>query len=71
MMVWTSRILIGVMDGDWQDLGSQVGQICKPTFDYIPIPVQNPTQHKPNESDDPFKTMNYHHMEILKDDGMD
>jgi hypothetical protein len=25
MMVWTSRILIGDMDGEWQDLGSEVG----------------------------------------------
>jgi hypothetical protein len=25
MMVWTSRILVGGMDGDWQDLGSKVG----------------------------------------------
>jgi hypothetical protein len=39
-------------------------------FDYIPG-AQNPTQHKPNEPDDPFTAINYHHMEILKDDGMD
>jgi hypothetical protein len=37
MMVWTSRILIGVLDGDWQDLGSEVGQKCKPIFDNIQI----------------------------------
>jgi hypothetical protein len=27
MLVWASRILFGVMDGDWQDLGSEVGQM--------------------------------------------
>jgi hypothetical protein len=44
---------------------------CKPIFHYIS--AINPTQHIPNVPDDPLTitTINYHHMDILKDDGMD
>jgi hypothetical protein len=40
MMIWTSRILIGVLDGDWQDLGLGSWE-GKPVFDNIP--ATNPT----------------------------
>jgi hypothetical protein len=38
-------------------------------FDNIPAP--NPSQQIPNGPDDLLTTTNYHHMEMLKDDGMD
>jgi hypothetical protein len=55
MMVWTSRILIGDMDGDLQDLGSEVGQMQDVFYN---IPATNPTQHIPNGPDDPITTIN-------------
>jgi hypothetical protein len=42
---------------------------CKPNFDNIP--ATNPTQRIPNGPDDALTTINHHHMDILKDDGMD
>jgi hypothetical protein len=42
---------------------------CKPNFDNIP--ATNPTQRIPNGPDDTLTTFNHHHMDILKDDGMD
>jgi hypothetical protein len=48
----------------WARLGK-----CKPIFDNTP--ATNPTQHIPNGPDDPLNTtINYHHMDILKDDGI-
>jgi hypothetical protein len=56
MMVWTSRILIGDMDGEWQVLGSEVGQLQDVFYN---IPATNPTQQIPNAGpDDPITTIN-------------
>jgi hypothetical protein len=46
------------------------GNKCKKLiFENIPTP--NPTQHITNGPDVPPTTTNYHHMDMLKDDGMD
>jgi hypothetical protein len=64
--------------GYWWVVYMEIGRIwawklgkCKPIFDYIP--ATNPTQHIQNGPDDPLTTtnINHHHVDILKDDGMD
>jgi hypothetical protein len=37
----------------------------------VQVPTTNPTQHDPHEPDDPFKPINYHHLDISGHDGMD
>jgi hypothetical protein len=43
------------MDGEWQDLGSEVGLMHDVFYN---IPATNPTQHIPNGPDDPITTIN-------------
>jgi hypothetical protein len=46
------------------------GKKCKKLiFDNIPTP--NPSQQIPNGPDDLLTATNYHHMDMLKDDGID
>jgi SHS2 domain-containing protein len=45
-----------------------VGQI---TTDFCPTLTTNPTQHDSHGPDDHPKTIDYHHMDISRDDGMD
>ena len=37
----------------------------------VHIPTTNPTQHDPHEPDDPFRTINNHHLDLSGHDGMD
>jgi hypothetical protein len=41
----------------------------KPTF--YNVPATNPFQHKPNGQHESLTRINHHHMDVLKDDGMD
>jgi hypothetical protein len=68
MMEWMSRILVGEMAGADEDFGSKVGQMW---LIFVQFPTTNPTQHYPHEPDDPFRTINYHHLDISGHDGMD
>jgi hypothetical protein len=38
MMVWTSKILIGIMAGDWRGFGSEVGQNADASHDFSQHP---------------------------------
>jgi hypothetical protein len=52
-MVWIRRICF--LNGDWQDFGSEVGQMK----DVLQHPSHNdPTQHIKNGPDDPITTIN-------------
>jgi hypothetical protein len=68
MMEWMSRILDGEMVGADEDFGSEVGQMW---LNFVPSPNHNSTQHHPRGPDDPFRTINYHHLDIPRHDGMD
>jgi hypothetical protein len=68
MMVWMSMELIGLVDVIWWDCGSQVGQI---TADFCHAPTTNLTQHDPHGPDDLPKPIDYHHLDMSRDDGMD
>jgi hypothetical protein len=35
------------------------------------IPPHSQGQHDPHGPDDPFRTINYHHLDISRQDGMD
>jgi hypothetical protein len=52
--------------GFW--LGSYIGQI---TADFCQAPTTNPTQHDSHRPDDHPKTIDYHHLDMSKDDGTD
>jgi hypothetical protein len=69
MMEWMSRILVGEMAGANEDFGSVVGQMWL-IFVQAPTP-SNPTQHDPHGPDDPFRTVNYHLLDISGHDGID
>jgi hypothetical protein len=68
MMEWMSRILDGEMAGADEDLGSKVGQMW---LNLAQAQTTNPAQHDPHGPDDPFRTINYHHLDISRHDGMD
>jgi hypothetical protein len=68
MMEWMSRILVGDMAGAGEDFGSEVGQVW---LIFAKAPTAHPTQHDPHGPDDPFRTINYHHLDISGHDGMD
>jgi hypothetical protein len=52
-----------------EDFGSEViGQMW---LIFVQAPTTNPTQHDPHGPDDPFRTVNYHHLDIRGHDGMD
>jgi hypothetical protein len=65
-MEWMSRILVGEMAGADEDfwLGSY-GLIMRLTADCCSQPYPpSPTQHDPHGPDDPFRTINYLHLDI-------
>jgi hypothetical protein len=68
MMEWTSRILVGEMAGADEDFGLEVGQMW---LIFVQAPTTHPTQHDPDLPDDPFTTINNHHLDISGHDGMD
>jgi hypothetical protein len=70
MMVWTCRKLIGHFHRHWGGFGSEVGQM-KAAMISDNIPATNPTQHTTSRQDEAITTTNHHHMNVLKDDGMD
>jgi hypothetical protein len=62
MMEWMSRILVGEMAGVDEDFGLEViGQMW---LIFVQAPTTNPTQHDPLGPNDPFRTINYHHLDI-------
>jgi hypothetical protein len=70
MMELMSRILVGEMAGVDEDFGSEV--VGKMWLIFVQAPTTNPTQHDPHgPSDDPFRTVNYHLLDILGHDRMD
>jgi hypothetical protein len=68
-MEWMSKILVGKMAGADEDFGSEFGQMWRMIISNIPTP--SPTQHDPHGPDDPFRTTNYHYLDISGHDGMD
>jgi hypothetical protein len=64
-----SRILVGEMAGADEVLAWKLGK-CAADFCFSPIGT-DPTQHDPHGPDDPFRTINYHHVDISGHDGMD
>jgi hypothetical protein len=68
MMVWMSMELIGLVDVIWWDCGLIVGQI---TDDFCHTLTTNLTQHDPHGPDDLPKPIDYHHLDMSRDDGMD
>jgi hypothetical protein len=56
------------MAGADEDLSSEVGQMW---LIFGQATTTNPTQHDPHGPDDPFRTINYHHLDISAHDGMD
>jgi hypothetical protein len=56
------------MAGADEDFGSEVGEMQLIFFD---ISTANPTQHDRHGPDDPFRSINYHHLNISRHDGMD
>jgi hypothetical protein len=67
-MEWMSRILVGEMAGADEDFGKDVGKIW---LVFVHIPTHSQSQHDPHGLDDPFRTINYHHLDISGQDGMD
>ena len=68
MMEWMSSILIGFVANGHDDFVLGVGQM-EPIF--APILTTNPTQHDPHGPDDTFQTINSHHWDLSREDGMD
>jgi hypothetical protein len=60
-MEWMSRILVGEMAGADEDFVREVGKIW---LDFVHIPPHSRGQHDPHGPDDPFRTINYHHLDI-------
>jgi hypothetical protein len=67
-MEWMSRTLVGEMAGADEDSSVNVGKI---ELNFVYIPTQSQDQHDPHGPDDPFRTINYHHLDISRQDGMD
>jgi hypothetical protein len=71
MMEWMSRIMVG--EGEMacadKDLGSEVGQMWLIMMNSIS--THSSIQHDPHGPNDPFRTTNYHYLEISGHDGMD
>jgi hypothetical protein len=68
-MEWMNRILVGEMAGAVEYFDSEFGQMWLMIF--ICIPTSSSIQHDPHGPDDPFRTTNYHHLDISGHDGMD
>jgi hypothetical protein len=71
MMEWMSRILVGEMAGADGDFGSKLGKCGRGFLMVKPQYYTNPTHHDPHGPDDPFRTINYHHLDISGHDGME
>jgi hypothetical protein len=70
MMEWMSRILVGEMAGADEDFGLEVGQMWLPIFVcFLKLLIQLSKIHI--WADDPFRTINYPHLDISGHDGMD
>jgi hypothetical protein len=67
-MVWMSIELIGSMDVIWQDLFLEVAKL---TANFDQASTTNLTQHDSHGPDDGSKTIDYHHLDMSRDDGMD
>jgi hypothetical protein len=61
MMKWMSRILDGEMAGADEDFGSEVGKMW---LNFVPSPNHKSTQHESYGQFDPFRTINFHHLDI-------
>jgi hypothetical protein len=68
MIEWMSRILVGEMAGADEDFGLEVVQM---RLHFSNITQHYPTQQNPHGPDDPFRSINYHHLDISGHDGMD
>jgi hypothetical protein len=63
MMEWMSRILVGEMAGADEDFDSEVRKWANAAdFGSHPYTFSNPAD--PHGPDDPFRTINYHHLDI-------
>jgi hypothetical protein len=68
MLVFLRWILVGEMAGAVEDFGMGYGRMC---LSFVQAPSTYPTLYDPNVPDDPFRTINYHHLDISGHDGMD
>jgi hypothetical protein len=62
--------LVGELAGADEDFGLEVRQLLTADCCYN-NPTPSPTQHDPHGPDDPFRTINYLHLDISGHDGMD
>jgi hypothetical protein len=69
MREWMSRILVGEMAGADEDLGSEFGQMWLMIF--ICILTSSSSKHDPYGPNDPFRTTNYHYLDMSGHDEMD
>jgi hypothetical protein len=67
-MEWMSRTLVGEMAGADEDSSVDVGKIW---LNFAHIPTHSNGQHDLHGPDDPFSTINYDHLDISGQDGMD
>jgi hypothetical protein len=67
-MEWMSRILDGEMAGADEDFGLELGQMW---LNFVPRPNHKSTQQDPRGQYDPFRTINYHYLDLSGHDGMD
>jgi hypothetical protein len=67
-MEWMSRILVGETAGADEDFSVDVGKIW---LNFAHFPAHSRDHHDPHGPDDPFRTINYHHLDISGQDGMD
>jgi hypothetical protein len=68
MMAWMSRKSIGILDVLMQDSGLKLGKLGRFCFTAA---ITNPTQHDLHGPDDAKTTIDYHHLDPSRDDGMD
>jgi hypothetical protein len=60
-MEWMSRTLVGEMAGADEDFGVYVGETW---LSFSHFPTHSQSQHDPHGPDDPFRTINNHHLDI-------
>jgi hypothetical protein len=68
MMEWMCRILDGKMAGAGEDFGAEVRRMW---LNFGQSPNHKSNSDDPHGPDDPFRTINYHHLDISGHDGMD
>jgi hypothetical protein len=68
MMVWMNRKLIDVLISLMEDtaLKNRLNGLI-----FIRTPATNPTQHNLRGQDDTQSTIDYHQLDLLRDDGME